>query len=66
MRGIVTRYFADRAFGFIRPDDSRGDVFFHRSAMVGGSVPAVDMVVEFVEEIDPRSGRTRAANVRPI
>jgi hypothetical protein len=24
------------------------------------------MVVEFVEEMDPRSGRIRAANVRPI
>jgi cold shock CspA family protein len=59
---MVTKYFADRAFGFIKPDGSRTDVFFHKSAMVGGAVPAVDMVVEFVEEMDPRSGRIRAAN----
>jgi len=34
--------------------------------MAGGAVPAVDMVVEFVQEMDQRSGRLRAANVRPI
>jgi hypothetical protein len=41
-------------------------VFFHKTAMAGSAVPAVDMIVEFVEEPDPRSGRLRAANVRPI
>jgi hypothetical protein len=33
--------------------------------MAGGSEPKVDMAVEFVEELDPRGGRLRAANVRP-
>ena len=65
MQGTITRYFADRAFGFIRPDASRGDVFFHKSAMVGGVVPEVDMIVEFVEEMGS-NGRLRAVNVRPI
>jgi CspA family cold shock protein len=41
MQETITRYFQDRAFGFIRPDASRGDVFFHKSAMVGGVVPEV-------------------------
>ena len=50
MRGMVTKNFAERAFGFIRPDGSRSDVFFHKSAMAGGTEPQVDMVVEFVEE----------------
>jgi hypothetical protein len=27
MRGLVTKYFADRAFGFIKPDGSRTDFF---------------------------------------
>jgi hypothetical protein len=43
-----------------------GDVFFHKSSMAGGVEPTVDMVVQFAEELDPRSGRTRAANVRPV
>jgi len=34
--------------------------------MAGGAVPPVDMVVEFVQEMDQCSGRLRAANVRPI
>ena len=46
MRGMVTKNFAERAFGFIRPDGSRSDVWFHRSVVVGGSEPKVDMVVE--------------------
>jgi CspA family cold shock protein len=65
VQGTITRYFQDRAFGFIRPDASRGDVFFHKSAMVGGVVPEVDMIVEFVEEMGS-NGRLRAVNVRPI
>jgi len=44
---------------------SRSDVFFHKTAMAGGSVPTVDMVVEFVEEMGS-NGRLRAVNVRPI
>ena len=65
MQGTITRYFADRAFGFIKPDGSRSDVFFHKSAMTGGSVPAVDVIVEFVEEMGS-NGRLRAVYVRPI
>ena len=65
MQGTITRYFADRAFGFINPDGSRSDIFFHKTAMAGSTLPAVDMVVEFVEEMGS-NGRLRAVNVRPI
>jgi len=64
MQGTITKYFTDRGFGFIRPADSRSD-FFHKSAMTGGTVPAVDMVMEFVEEMGSND-RIRAVNVRPI
>ena len=37
-------------------DGSRTDVFFHKSAMAGGAVPAVDMVVEFVEAMGSNGG----------
>jgi hypothetical protein len=33
--------------------------------MTGGTVPAVDMVVEFVEEMGS-NGRLRAVNLKPI
>jgi CspA family cold shock protein len=65
MQGTITRYFQDRAFGFIRPDASRGDVFFRKSAMVGGTVPVIDIVVEFVEETGS-NGRLRAVNIRSV
>ena len=65
MQGTITKYFTDRGFGFIRPADSRSDLFFHKSAMTGGTVPAVDMVMEFVEEMGSND-RIRAVNVRPI
>jgi hypothetical protein len=42
------------------------DLFFYRSAMTGGLDPVEGWVVEFIEELDDRSGRTRAVNVRPI
>ena len=35
------------------------------TAMVGGVVPPIDSVVEYVEEIS-KGGRLRAVNVRPI
>jgi CspA family cold shock protein len=64
--GVIKKFIEDRGFGFITPDGARGDVFFHKSAMQAGAVPEVGAVVEFVEEMDRRSGRLRAANVRPI
>jgi len=63
--GVIKKFIADRGFGFISPDGSRGDVFFHKSAMQAGAMPEVGAVVEFVEEMGP-SGRLRAINVRPV
>ena len=60
------RYNAERGFGFRRVDSSRGaDTFFHKSAVVGGIVPPIDSVAEYVEEVG-KDGRPRATNVRPI
>ena len=48
MQGIIVKYNSERGFGFLRRDGSRTDVFFHKTAMTGGAVPAVDMIMEFV------------------
>jgi cold shock CspA family protein len=66
-QGIVARFFEAKKFGFITPDGSRSsDIFFHISVWPAGSTPKVDMAVEFVTEMDPKSGRLRASSVRPI
>ena len=57
---MIKKFIEDRGFGYIQVDGSRSDVWFHHSAMAGGSEPKVDMVVEFIEEPDPRSGRLLA------
>ena len=61
----------DRGFGFIMPDGatSRGDLFFHRSAVVERSFDQLreGQRVSFDEEPDPRdASRRRAVNVRVI
>ena len=66
MQGIVVRYNAERGFGFRRVDSSRGaDTFFHKSAVVGGIVPPIDSVAEYVEEVG-KDGRLRATKLRTI
>ena len=49
------------------PDGARSsDVFFHVSVWPAGSTPKVDTAVEFVTEMDPKSGRLTASSVRLI
>ena len=44
---------------------ARGDVFFHQTSVVGGVMPPIDSVVEYVEEIG-KDGRLRATKLRTI
>jgi CspA family cold shock protein len=55
-------------FGFLRADDGRRDLFFHKSALPAGilEVKAGERVT-FILVPDPRrDGRVRAVNVEPI
>ena len=65
MQGIIAEYNSERGFEFLRGDTARSDVFFHKTAFVGGVVPPIDSAVKYVEEIG-KDGRLRAINVRPI
>jgi CspA family cold shock protein len=61
----------DKGFGFIAPDgaSARGDVFFHRTAVIDDSFDRliVGQRVSFDEEPDPRdSSRRRAVNVQSV
>jgi CspA family cold shock protein len=64
--GQIKKLVRDRGFGFIRPEGSQEDIFFHSSATMG----AFDSLnegqnVEFDREKDPRDpNRSRAVNIR--
>ena len=66
MIGQVKKWVGDRGFGFITPEAGGADVFVHVSALGGLDELEVGARVSFDEEIDPRSGKTCATNVRVI
>ena len=59
---------SERGFGFIRPENGREDVFFHRSALVDVSFEQLRQGdrVTFTAENDPRGRGRRAADVRLV
>lgn len=68
-QGTIQRINSDRGFGFIAPDGGNKDLFFHRSAVEGGSFEQLreGQRVTFEQGADPRDpGRTRAEHVRPV
>ena len=62
--GQITRWDAERAFGFIRSPDSVADVFFHVRDFQGPAAPRMGMAVVF-EEIHVGGKGPRAMAVRP-
>ena len=68
-QGTIKSIRDDRGFGFIRPEGSSQDIFFHSSAVAGHGFDQLregDRVA-FTEGTDPRNpGRKRAEDVRPV
>lgn len=62
--GQLTRWDAERAFGFIHSPDSVADVFFHLRDFQGPAAPRMGMAVVF-EEIHVSGKGPRAMAVRP-
>jgi CspA family cold shock protein len=60
--GIVARFFDDRGFGFVIPDDQGPDVFVHISQCPGQVALKRGTPVTF--EIVDRKGRCQAVNVQ--
>ena len=64
--GTVKFYNAGKGYGFIQPDDGSTDVFVHVSALERAGMR--DLVegqkVSFDVQADPRSGKSRAVNIR--
>ena len=67
-KGTIKRIVRDRGFGFIQPEGSSEELFFHKSALESGSFEELTEggTVEFEAEPDPkRPDRNQAARVRP-
>jgi cold shock protein len=62
-RGKVKMFNEDKGFGFIKPDDGGGDVFFHVSALREGDEIVKDKAVSFEVGVDKKSGKTKAVSV---
>jgi cold shock CspA family protein len=62
--GKVTKYFADRAFGFLAPDGGDAPLFFHLTQCDQKIAPEIGARVSFALSTD-RAGRPVAVNVRP-
>jgi CspA family cold shock protein len=61
--GKVKMFNDEKGFGFIKPDDGSGDVFFHVSVLREDDDIAVGKAVSFEIGVDPKSGKSRAVSV---
>jgi CspA family cold shock protein len=65
--GTVKFFNVKKGFGFITPDGGGGDVFVHISAVERSGLGTLHegQRVNFETEMDRRSGKTSATNLRP-
>ena len=67
--GTIKRLIRDRGFGFIQPDGTAEEVFFHSSSVENLTFDELNegQQVEFETEPDPRQPqRSRAIHVRQV
>ena len=63
--GSIVKYFEDKGFGFIRPDNGGKDVFFHISRLTEGSATDLAPSSKVLFEIGmDRTGKTAATSLR--
>ena len=63
-KGKLVRWFDNKGFGFIKPEQGKGDIFIHISALKSMSPkPIVGDVIYYQISVE-NSGKTRAVNAR--
>ena len=63
--GSIVKYFEDKGFGFIRPDNGGKDVFFHISRLTEGSAADLSPSSKILYEVGmDRTGKTAATSLR--
>ncbi len=64
MKGKIIKYFSRRGFGFISPEDSQDEIFFHVSNYPEQLEPEIGKALEF-EMIDTPKGK-EAKNIKVL
>ena len=65
-QGTVTRFYADKGYGFIAPDDGTPDVFVHHSAIEGDGYHSLEDNQRVEYTVTQGAKGPRAEQVRPI
>ncbi len=67
-RGTVKFFNLAKGYGVLRPDEGGDDIFVHVIQLGKSGITSLDRGhrVEFDLELDPRSGKFRATNLRVV
>ena len=66
--GTVKWFNAQKGYGFLQPEDGSKDVFVHISAVERAGLSGLNegQKVSYDEEIDPKKGKSSAANLKAL
>jgi cold shock protein len=68
MRGIIKKFFPDRGYGFVKPDDGGADVFLHQATLTYCNIASVQEGDAVIFEVgkSPRSGRDQVTDIKLV
>jgi len=61
--GVALRWFSNKGYGFIKPDDGGEDLFCHFSSITDGKMLTEGAAVQFVKMFNEQNGRQQAVDV---